>query len=230
MEKCAVYVIRAEGGFVKIGVSANPEQRLAELQTSHPRELLIEYLRWGKERREAFAVEKICHRQLEQYRATGEWFDVATDIAISTVKDVDLTQHPDIYGVVEVKYKPDPDWDEVKRLYIDGVSLRDLAKLLCAGGANFRTIGKRAKRENWRSKDTPNKKPKSRIIVKSRDTAIEADVTYEVISSHAKSRSDEVVLASIASMCDEIRRSDLSVSAKANYLMKFSMIYTILEG
>lgn len=56
-----VYVIRA-GNNYKIGVAKNPEERLKNLQTGNPEELILEYSEF---RNEPYKVEKVVHRTLE---------------------------------------------------------------------------------------------------------------------------------------------------------------------
>lgn len=64
-----VYFIQDERGYVKIGVSWQPEERLKDLQTSNPHRLSILCCIKG-----GFEVEKKLHNFLSNTRAHGEWF------------------------------------------------------------------------------------------------------------------------------------------------------------
>lgn len=68
----SVYFIQAvAGGLVKIGVSGNPERRLADFQTGCPVELRIVKSIDSVSR----ATETELHRHFGQFRVRGEWFD-----------------------------------------------------------------------------------------------------------------------------------------------------------
>jgi hypothetical protein len=67
-----VYVIHAVGtNRIKIGYSADPEKRLAQLQTGSPYELKL-LAQWPG----TAEVEQRIHQRLAQYRCGGEWFSV----------------------------------------------------------------------------------------------------------------------------------------------------------
>ena len=78
-----VYVIGAETGPVKIGIATDVAQRLASLQTGHPQKLKA-YFHTATPK--AAAIERACHREFEQYRLTGEWFDVSWDVAAAAIR------------------------------------------------------------------------------------------------------------------------------------------------
>jgi hypothetical protein len=78
-----IYVISGDRGLIKIGVSANPTARLAQLQTSTPSRLSLIYV--GALRCSGYAIEAEAHRTLAGYRQNGEWFNVPPDLAIAAV-------------------------------------------------------------------------------------------------------------------------------------------------
>ncbi|MFE5523459.1 GIY-YIG nuclease family protein [Streptomyces virginiae] len=66
------YVIGMEGSpLVKIGTAANPNSRLATLQTGQPAPLSLLWTCEGDR-----ALEKAVHVRLAAYRTRGEWFDL----------------------------------------------------------------------------------------------------------------------------------------------------------
>lgn len=78
-----VYLIHAQGTkLYKIGVAADPEARLRELQTANPLGLVLLYKIPGTR-----SVEQAIHRKLEEYRVRGEWFEFH-----SAIKPVDAFQ------------------------------------------------------------------------------------------------------------------------------------------
>lgn len=67
-----VYVIRCEG-FAKIGIAADPDKRLIELQVGNPFDLVLALkLRSDNARRD----ERILHKLLRPHHHRGEWFKV----------------------------------------------------------------------------------------------------------------------------------------------------------
>ncbi len=71
-----VYLLQDEQAATKIGISAQPRQRIASLQTGHPEPLhLIRAIRC-RTAATARAVERDLHAHFEHYRMNGEWFDL----------------------------------------------------------------------------------------------------------------------------------------------------------
>lgn len=67
------YII-SDGSACKIGTSAAPEHRLAELQTGNPRPMsLLGVLPGGQH------TEKVLHRWLKEKRISGEWFGLTDE-------------------------------------------------------------------------------------------------------------------------------------------------------
>lgn len=77
MTQC-VYIIEEEGtGLYKIGVSRNPPQRCLSLQRGNPRDLRIVHAINSDEPR---ATEVAIHDALDEYRVSGEWFELCTGV------------------------------------------------------------------------------------------------------------------------------------------------------
>ena len=70
-----VYFI-TDGEFVKIGVSAAPLMRMAELQGANARDLKLLYVIPMKDSDDAYKIEKYLHNAYAEHRMNGEWFDV----------------------------------------------------------------------------------------------------------------------------------------------------------
>jgi predicted GIY-YIG superfamily endonuclease len=66
-----VYFIGEVYGAVKIGVAANPQRRLNQLQTAFPYKLILLHV---METDEATQVEAALHREYAAKRLNGEWF------------------------------------------------------------------------------------------------------------------------------------------------------------
>lgn len=70
----------------KIGVSRNdPRKRLAQLQTGSPERL---YLIKSYRHRNYKEWEQQLHKQLAEYRTSGEWFDCSLDTIEETISNV----------------------------------------------------------------------------------------------------------------------------------------------
>lgn len=81
-----VYFIAAIGGPIKIGLAKVPQERLKDLQTSHPKELRL--LAWviadeGKE--------KEYHLRFADHRLSGEWFARHPDI-LEEIRRIKISQ------------------------------------------------------------------------------------------------------------------------------------------
>jgi hypothetical protein len=69
---CFVYVMRCEQ-FVKIGIAADPKQRVKMLQVGNPFPIKLLYQMWSMNARRD---ERLLHRALKPHRERGEWFRV----------------------------------------------------------------------------------------------------------------------------------------------------------
>jgi hypothetical protein len=81
-----IYII-SDGTSVKIGISKTPEKRLKQLQTGHPKKLILCKVREVPDDR-AKKLENIIHRTCGHYRLKGEWFSMSLPLAESMVHDV----------------------------------------------------------------------------------------------------------------------------------------------
>lgn len=77
------YVIRGDHGLVKIGRSADPEARLASLQTASPFHLDLAHVM--PVAGSAFDIEQEAHAILDRYRRAGEWFACPVDVAVAAI-------------------------------------------------------------------------------------------------------------------------------------------------
>jgi hypothetical protein len=78
-----VYVISGEHGMVKVGVSTDPNTRIADLQTGSPFRLQFELI--GMTTGQGYDIESLAHEMLDKHRAEGEWFAVPAAMAIAAV-------------------------------------------------------------------------------------------------------------------------------------------------
>jgi hypothetical protein len=83
LKGCFVYVISNEQGQVKIGITSDPFQRLASLQTGSHSRLKFEYI--GVCDKAGYMVEQVAHQMLAQHRLEGEWFAVSPAMAVAAV-------------------------------------------------------------------------------------------------------------------------------------------------
>lgn len=84
-----LYAIGRPEGPIKIGISDNPEGRLATFQTSCPFKIVILHAEPCDSRQIAIEDEAFAHRHLRAHRLWGEWFQIAYpqahDVVSSTV-------------------------------------------------------------------------------------------------------------------------------------------------
>jgi predicted GIY-YIG superfamily endonuclease len=82
-----VYVIQAgDNGPCKIGVTANPERRLAQLQTGNPAKLVLVTFFICTTWLVAKTLEASVHVALAPFRMIGEWFRVTPDTACRVIQ------------------------------------------------------------------------------------------------------------------------------------------------
>jgi Meiotically up-regulated gene 113 len=79
-----VYVITGPHHMCKIGISTDPELRLATLQTGSHVALKLHYV-LALQSIDPRMVESEAHRILDRYRCSGEWFDVTPQMAEDAV-------------------------------------------------------------------------------------------------------------------------------------------------
>jgi T5orf172 domain len=79
-----VYVIENSHGDVKVGISADPNGRMANLQTGNPFPLRLAYVAAVKSDR-GDAIETAVHGTLDRHRKAGEWFGVSVEMAVAAI-------------------------------------------------------------------------------------------------------------------------------------------------
>lgn len=108
-----LYVIQHELGPVKIGVAADPESRLSDLQVSCPFELSI---RRTANPHNAHKVEKWLHSYFRKYHLRGEWFDIPREMRDFTIpQHIDSDGNPDVDIGVDISSERDlnAEWADV---------------------------------------------------------------------------------------------------------------------
>lgn len=78
-----VYVIRNGMGQVKIGISNNPNARLADLRTASPVPLALVWV--GALHYSGFGLEHMAHNILTRYRMEGEWFECPVEASVAAI-------------------------------------------------------------------------------------------------------------------------------------------------
>ena len=81
-----LYAIGNPSGPVKIGISDNPEGRLAQFRTSCPFPIQLLHAEPCESREIAFSDEQFLHRHLKENKLWGEWFDVPGHMGIEHVR------------------------------------------------------------------------------------------------------------------------------------------------
>lgn len=84
VEGAFLYAIGNQQGLVKVGVTTNPRQRLATLQTAYPFPLQLLGL-WATPG-DGYDIEERAHSLLDHYRMRGEWFRVGTTTALASIE------------------------------------------------------------------------------------------------------------------------------------------------
>jgi hypothetical protein len=80
-----LYVIGAvTDGPVKLGISANPERRLRQLQTGHHQQLHLFHTEPVASDR-ARLYDRLLHRDIGHMRSHGEWFHITVEDAIAYI-------------------------------------------------------------------------------------------------------------------------------------------------
>lgn len=69
-----IYVVQAQNGFIKVGVSANPESRAYTIHVHSPIPCRL-IAKWPG----SMADEQAVHRRLAEYRIHSEWFAAVGD-------------------------------------------------------------------------------------------------------------------------------------------------------
>ena len=77
-------ILDSQTGYIKLGYSVDPDQRLCELQTANSGALRVVYRARIREDR-ARIVEQQLHRELNHHRVRGEWFDLTENRATGMI-------------------------------------------------------------------------------------------------------------------------------------------------
>jgi hypothetical protein len=75
----AFYGLRGQCQFLKVGMTAHPEQRLYGIATGNPLDCLWVYISRLPTRGQAYRVEQSILRHLSDHKRRGEWIEVACD-------------------------------------------------------------------------------------------------------------------------------------------------------
>jgi hypothetical protein len=91
-----LYAIKdSSSGYVKLGYSADPAQRLRELQTGNSGALQLIYTARIREDR-ARPVEQQLHRELKHLQVRGEWFNLTESRACGMIDYAIIRYEDDI--------------------------------------------------------------------------------------------------------------------------------------
>jgi len=101
--RCFVYFFSAGWSPIKIGVSQNPDERMAALSTAHYKEMRILYLIECVDRETAFRLEAGFHRWYADRRLRNEWFDIKLAELILDIELIDVLAN----GVVAARWVVD---------------------------------------------------------------------------------------------------------------------------
>ena len=111
-----LYFIRS-GQYVKIGVSANPWQRLAEFQTANPEPLEMLAVGPGD-----YGFESELHRLFGEHRGAGEWFRdnerirAVVDFMRSTFPELQGQPHIEVQTAAPVEVEPEEQLEDMSYL------------------------------------------------------------------------------------------------------------------
>ncbi len=79
-----VYVVKSASGLVKIGVAADPIERLSVLQTASKETLELVYAA-AVRGNYGYAIEQVAHSTLRHHRVNGEWFNATSELAVAAI-------------------------------------------------------------------------------------------------------------------------------------------------
>lgn len=89
-----LYVIGAENGPVKIGITGNLTGRLSSIQTGCPFQAIIWFVKPIFSRDLAAEHEAMIHRVYQEKRLAGEWFDIDAAQGIEAIEvEIDTHHH-----------------------------------------------------------------------------------------------------------------------------------------
>lgn len=79
---CYLYVIVC-GDACKIGITADPANRISYLQTANPQPLTVACLLQCEDQDAALQLELLLHRRYANHHIRGEWFSVSADTVVA---------------------------------------------------------------------------------------------------------------------------------------------------
>lgn len=88
-----VYVIQAEGGPVRVGITINLPARLQSLRSAVPLPLRVAYAEEVDCPQRAAAIERTAHVLLRDAQMNGGWFNVSADAARAAVREATEDPH-----------------------------------------------------------------------------------------------------------------------------------------
>lgn len=75
---------------VKVGIAADVDARIKQLQTAHPYSLRLKFSMELPSREFALRIEREIHSVLAEWRECGEWFNCGAYVALEFTEDVML--------------------------------------------------------------------------------------------------------------------------------------------
>jgi hypothetical protein len=78
-----LYVVRGDHNVVKVGVTTNPNARLASLRTGSAFPIDFDYI--AVTPGTGFDIEAGAHEMLKSHRCNAEWFDVPPEMAVAAI-------------------------------------------------------------------------------------------------------------------------------------------------
>lgn len=138
-----VYLIRmGDTSYHKVGISQfDISQRLAQLQTANPIELvLLAY----HQQEDPLEVERAIHKVLRPFHARGEWFSLPTDDIMQVFTDYNTMALVDALiddaPPIEIPIEIEPIYKTESGLSFNGDEVRTMAALIATGGGKTESV------------------------------------------------------------------------------------------
>ncbi len=103
-----IYIISNDQGYIKVGVSKQPNKRLKQLQTGNEHKLTLLFTEeFECSRKQVLRIEKLIHKELRRLttKMVGEWFKLNED-ELTSIKNT-ITYH-------RIRYEDDINFFERK--------------------------------------------------------------------------------------------------------------------
>lgn len=84
---------------MKLGISADPDRRVSQLQTGHAERLQV-FHREPVAADKARLLERLLHRDISYRRRVGEWFDLTVAAAIAHIRFT-IIEYDDVDNLAE---------------------------------------------------------------------------------------------------------------------------------